>query len=176
MLGQFRAVEIEARGNRGDSAMLGWHGEVAFVPRVGTTRQDAEIERAWRRSTTRYTEMKGNCEELAQDIEALVAETTGLSSKAAEHVQSCRICREKIEGLRAIAAIHWDAASNMPEPKRRLSRQQLESALAEGGSPMKYLGVHWRPVLAGVVALALIVGGALTHQTMRERASAQHQS
>src|SRR5262245_41720592 len=120
--------------------------------------------------------MKDNCEELAQEIESLAAETTGLSSKAAEHVQSCRICREKIERLRAIAAIHWVAASSLPEPKRLLSRQQLESALAEDGWLVNYPGIHWRPILAGVVALALIVGGALTHRTMRERAGAQHQS
>lgn len=119
--------------------------------------------------------MKSNCKELALDIMAVAAEHAELSNELAEHLGSCRVCREKMESLRAIAAIHRDTAASLPEPKRRLGRQQLESVLAESEGSRQPAPVRWRPILAGALALVLILGGAATLQTMRERARAHHE-
>ena len=120
--------------------------------------------------------MKKNCERFAKDISGFALDTSGLSTKAAAHIQKCATCREKIAELKAVAAMHREGAANLVEPKRRLSRPQLERALASGGQRRRGFEIRWRPVLAGAVALALIVAGVVTHRTHLERADAMHQS
>ncbi len=112
--------------------------------------------------------MKKNCERFVEQIAAFASDTSGLSAEAVAHVQSCETCREKIAELKAVAALHREVAANMAEPKRRLGRPQLERALASGGWRSRAFEIRWRPVLAGTVALVLIVGGAVTHRTRSE--------
>ena len=120
--------------------------------------------------------MKKNCERFVEDIAACASDSSALSTKAAAHVQNCATCRRKIAELKAVAAMHWEGAANLVEPKRRLSRPQLERALASGGQRRRDFEIRWRPVLAAAVALALIVAGAVTHRKHLERADARHQS
>ena len=69
----------------------------------------------------------------AQDLLALKARTgrpltfalKDLSVEAAAHVQSCAACREKVARLKAVAAMHREAAAKLVEPKTRLARRQL---------------------------------------------------
>jgi predicted anti-sigma-YlaC factor YlaD len=118
---------------------------------------------------------KKNCQEFVEDIAAFASEAE-LSPEAATHLRNCARCREKIAELKAVAALHREAAANLAEPKRRLSRSKLEFALANGSRRRRELEIRWRPVLAGAVALALIVGGALTHRKPQERVDASYQS
>lgn len=120
--------------------------------------------------------MKKNCERFVEDIAAFASNTSGLSTKAAAHVQNCTTCREKLAELKAVAAMHWEVVANLVEPKRRLSRHQLERALASGGQRRRDFEIRWRPVLAGAVALALIVAAAVTYRIHLERADARYQS
>lgn len=118
--------------------------------------------------------MKKNCKRFVEDIAVFASDTSGLSTEAAAHVHNCGTCREKIAQLTAVAAMHREGAANLVEPKRRLSRPQLERVLASGGRRMRDFEIRWRTVLAGVVALALIIGGVVTHRPHLERPS--HQS
>jgi hypothetical protein len=120
--------------------------------------------------------MKKNCEGFVEDIAAFASDTAGLSTEAAAHVRNCAACRNKIAELKAVVAMHRDAAANMAEPKRRLGRPQLECALANGGWRRRDFEIRWRPVLAGAVAVGLIVGAAVTHRTPREGVDASHPS
>jgi hypothetical protein len=120
--------------------------------------------------------MKKNCERFVEDIAAFASGTSGFSTEATTHVQNCAMCREKIAELKAVAAMHWEGAANLAEPKRRLSRSQLELELARGGQSSRDFEIRWQPVLAGAVAIALIVAGAVTHRTHLERTDSRHQS
>lgn len=120
--------------------------------------------------------MKKNCERFAEDIAACGLDTSGLGTEAAAHIQNCATCREKIAELKAVAAMQWEGAATLVEPKRRLSRHRLERALMRGDQRRKDYEIGWRPVLAGAVALALIVAGAVTHRIHLERADARHPS
>jgi hypothetical protein len=121
--------------------------------------------------------MKKNCERFAGDISAFALDISELSPEAAAHIQNCAACREKIAELKAMAAMHWEGAANLVEPKGHLSRAQLERALASGGQRRREFEIAWRPVLVGgAVALALMVAGVVTHRTHLERADARHQS
>ena len=118
--------------------------------------------------------MKANCERLGDDIAAFAADAAPLSRDAAPHLQNCANCREKVAELQALAAFHRDAAANLPEPNRRLGRRQLERALANGSARGGDFKVSWRPALAGVLVIALMIGIAVTHRTPQEEAEASH--
>jgi len=120
--------------------------------------------------------MKKNCERFVEDIAAFASDASGLSTEAATHVKNCAMCREKIAELKAVAAMHWEGAASLAEPKRRLSRSQLEHELASGGQRRRDFEIRWQPLLAGAVAVVLIVAGAVTHRTHLERPDARHQS
>ena len=119
--------------------------------------------------------MKMNCESLVEEIAAFASDAAELSTQAAEHVRNCPRCREKISELKTIAAWHRETAANLAEPKRRLGRAQLEDALAKGRSIRRNLEIRWRPMLAGALALAAIVGAVVIHRIPRERMDASPQ-
>ena len=119
--------------------------------------------------------MKANCERFVEDIAAFSSDAARLSPDAAAHLQNCASCREKVAEFQALAAIHRDAAAHLPEPNRRLGRRQLERALINDGTRGGEVKVSWRPVLGGVLVLALIIGIAVTYRTPPEEAAATHQ-
>jgi len=119
--------------------------------------------------------MKANCERFVEDIAAFSSDAARLSPNAAAHLQNCASCREKVAEFQALAAIHRDAAAHLPEPNRRLGRRQLERALTTGGARGGDFELSWRPVLAGVLALAFIIGIAVTYRTPPEEVAATHQ-
>ena len=114
--------------------------------------------------------MKKNCKGFVEEIAAFASDAAGLGTEATAHAQNCARCREKIEELKAVAAMHREAAASMAEPKHRLGRAQLECALAKGGWRRRDSEIQWRPVLAWTMALAFIIGVAVAHRTYRERA------
>jgi len=119
--------------------------------------------------------MKANCESLIEEIVAFAADARGLSTEAAEHVGNCTRCREKVAELKAIAALHREAAAQLAEPKRRLGRAKLEAAMTKGGSSQSHFEIPWRPMLAGALALGVMVGVIVIHRMPRESLDASFQ-
>ena len=120
--------------------------------------------------------MKKNCESFVADIAAFASNSAELSPGAAEHVQHCGSCRQRIAEFKAVAALQREIAVSIVEPSRRLSWRQLEESLAGGGRARRDFEIRWRPVLAGAAALALFVGGALIFRTPPERLDVSQQS
>lgn len=120
--------------------------------------------------------MKTDCERIVQDIDALVSDTEELSPESAAHVQHCAVCQKRIAELNAIVAIQREAAANLAAPSRRLSRKELEGALADGGIGRSGFEIRWRPVLAGAIALVLMIGVTVIHRTPREGPGIAEQS
>ena len=95
------------------------------------------------------------CDSYIEDIAAHVSGFASLSAEAAVHLRECAACRKKVAELKAIAAIQMDVAASLPEPKRRLNRHDLESALENSVEPTRSFAIWWRPILASAVALVV---------------------
>src|SRR5262249_46303413 len=134
-----------AGGHSGRHALFGWDRQVASIPRSGTACQDAKTEGGSKAPSIGGTAMKTNCETWSGEIAALASDAGKLSPEAAAHVQGCADCQERIAALKAVAALHREAAANLPEPKRRLGRQQLEELLANGRQRGQSSEIRWRP-------------------------------
>ena len=120
--------------------------------------------------------MKTNCRDFAEEIAAFASGIADLTTEAAAHVQDCAVCRRKIAELKAVTALHREAAASLAAPKRRLSRRELESAMVKDGGNSGVFRAHWKSALAGAVVLAVIIGAAVTHRPLHEPADATQQT
>ena len=102
--------------------------------------------------------MKTSCDLFVEEIAAFVGDAAELSAQAEAHVHDCATCRAKIAQLQEVAALHRESAAHLTEPNRRLTRTQLERALDDGQPRWSARKAGWRPVLAGALVLAVIVG------------------
>jgi anti-sigma factor RsiW len=101
--------------------------------------------------------MKTNlCESQFGELAAYAAGSASLSAETAAHLRTCALCQKKVAELKAVAAVHMDAAANFPEPNRRLNRRQLERALDDSGEPRRPFAIRWRPILASVITLIVV--------------------
>lgn len=105
--------------------------------------------------------MKTNlCSRYIEEIAANAADAGALSAEAREHLRGCAACRAKADELRAVAAIHMEAAANLPEPKRRPVQPityRLERVMMEDAAePRRTFAIPLRPIVAGLIALLLL--------------------
>ena len=97
------------------------------------------------------------CNDYFNDIVAHVADSSVLGPQAAAHLADCARCQDKVAGLKRIAAIHQLTAHDLPEPKHRLTRRQLERSFER--APAASLTFRLRPVVFSL--LALIIAAAI---------------
>ena len=104
--------------------------------------------------------MKTNlCRCYVEEIAANAADAGPLSAEARQHLRGCADCQAKANELRAIAAIHMEAAANLPEPKHRPGRPStfwLERAMENAAEPRRAFAIPFRPIVAGLIVLLLV--------------------
>lgn len=108
---------------------------------------------------------RDSCEAHVEELAACIAGEPSVSAEAAAHFRDCTECREKLEKLKSVAAVHERGAARIPEPKRMLTRRELERLMAgDGGKDRGAVFKRLRPLVAGgavVVAVAVIIAMAV---------------
>jgi hypothetical protein len=94
-----------------------------------------------------------SCDCYVEDLADYATDSISLSAEAAAHLRQCAVCQEKVAELKAVVATQMEAAANLPEPKRRISRGPLERALDDSVEPQRPPTIRLRPILVGAVGL-----------------------
>jgi hypothetical protein len=99
---------------------------------------------------------RNDCDAFAEEFGAYIGSGVRLGGGAAAHLRECARCQEKV----AVAKLQEEVAAQMPEPKRRLHRRQLERLLAK-----KRGGIGWmRPALIGFAAVLILAAVAVLRE------------
>jgi hypothetical protein len=113
------------------------------------------------------------CDRFNEDLAAYAVNASSLTIEAASHVRQCAACQKKVAELKAVAAIHSAAASDLPEPKRSLCRGQVESALAHERGQGRTFVTGLRPIFACAVGLVMVAAVFIVSRKRQEPIATQ---
>jgi anti-sigma factor RsiW len=112
-----------------------------------------------------------NCVEMKNKMPDLLLDPDQQNSATADHLAACADCRDELAGLRATMALmdEWTAPNLSPYFETRMAARLRDAQNAPPAGWWQRIrermsfgeGLHAKPVLAGVLALAIVVvGGA----------------
>jgi hypothetical protein len=120
--------------------------------------------------------MKTKCESFAEDIAVNASDASALAGETAAHLRECESCREKLAELKSVATLQRQVETELPEPRLRLTKRQLERALSNDTGVWSGPRMQWQPVFAGALALVLIAMVMVMRRDPEQRVDTQNQT
>lgn len=113
------------------------------------------------------------CSRYIGEITANAVDAGPLSAEGRQHLRGCIDCQAKANELGTVAAIHMEAAANLPEPKRRPGTRWLKRAMENAAEPQRAFAIPLRPIVAGLIALLLLAAVLISSRESRKLPTAK---